>query len=99
MTIDGDNATVTAEIEVYDYQTVMDDADSYLEEHKDEFYDSNKEVDNDKYMAYKIGKLKDAKEKIKYTIYFTLTKDENNKWVLNDLSDTDRLKLHGLYEG
>jgi len=97
-TIDGDDATVEVEIEVYDYQSIINDADDYLKEHEEEFYDSDNKVDEDKYMAYKIGRLKDTKDKVKYTIEFTLTKDKNNKWILNDLSETDRLKLHGLYQ-
>lgn len=97
-TIDGDEATVEVEIEVYDYQTIINESDTYLSEHEDEFYKDDEDVlDNDKYMAYKVDKLKDVKDKTKYTIYFTLTKDEDGKWKLNDLSETDRLKLHGLY--
>ena len=97
-TIDGDSATVEAEIEVYDYQSIIDESDKYLEEHEKEFYKDDEDVvDNDKYMAYKVENLKDVKEKTKYTIYFTLNKDSNGKWKLNDLSEVDRLKLHGLY--
>ena len=96
--IDGDEATVEVEIEVYNYQSVSNDADKYLEEHKEEFYGTDKKVDMDKYMEYKVGKLNDAKDKVTYTIYFTLSKDEEGKWKLNDLSEKERLKLHGLYE-
>lgn len=97
-TIDGDEATVEVEIEVYDYQSIINEADKYLEEHKKEFYKDNDDtIDNDKYMAYKVENLKDVKEKTKYTIYFTLTKAEDGKWKLNDLSEEDRLKIHGLY--
>ena len=98
-TIDGDDATVEVEIEVYDYQTIIDESDKYLEENEKEFYKDDEDVvDNDKYMAYKIEKLKDVKEKTKYTIYFTLSKDSDGKWKINDLTETDRLKLHGLYK-
>ena len=96
--IDGDEATVEVEIKVYDYQSISKDTDKYLEEHKEEFYGTDKEVDMDKYMEYRIGKLNDAKDKVTYTIYFTLTKDKDDKWVLDDLSEQERLKLHGLYE-
>ena len=95
--IDGDEATVEVEVSVYDYQSVSNDADKYLEEHKEEFYGTDKKVDTDKYMEYRIGKLNDAKDKVTYTIYFTLNKDDNGKWKLNDLSEQERLKLHGLY--
>ena len=36
------------------------------------------------------------KDKIKYTLNLTLTK-KDKKWVLNDISESDRQKLHGLY--
>ena len=36
--------------------------------------------------------------KTKYEIKFYLTKDKNNEWVLDDITDIDRQKLHGLYE-
>ncbi len=137
-TVNGDTATVDVEIEVFDYSSSMKDAQSYLEEHKDEFLkdltealdgdkgnyeaddgivgqddDTDKEttkdsdtdkkttdddsIDNEKFMDYKISKLKDVKDKVKYTLTFTLTK-KDKKWVLDDISEIDRLKIHGLYE-
>ena len=47
-------------------------------------------------MDYKLEKLKDAKDKIKYTLNLTLTKS-NKRWILNDITETDRQKIHGLY--
>ena len=96
-TIDGDKATVEAEIEVYDYKTSMDTSDRYLSEHNDEFLKEDKTVDNDKFMTYKLEALDKVKDKVTYTINFSLTKDKDGKWKLDEISDTDRLKLHGLY--
>lgn len=93
--IDGDTATVTTEIEVYDYYKATADAEEYYNANQKEFY-TDGVLDNAKYVAYRIGKLKDAKDKVKYTIDFTLTKVDNN-WVLNDIDDTTRQKIHGLY--
>ena len=41
-------------------------------------------------------KMEAVKDKIKYTLNLTLTK-KDKKWVLNDISESDRQKLHGLY--
>lgn len=96
-TIDGDKATVEAEIEVYDYKTSIDKSDRYLSEHNDEFLGEDNNLDNDKFMTYKLEALDKVTDKVTYTINFSLTKDADGNWKLDDISDTDRLKLHGLY--
>lgn len=93
---DGNTASVTAEIEVYDYGRALSESDAYLISNRDEFTDENDVVDTQKFWDYKIKQMKDVKDKVKYTITFNLTK-VNDKWELNDISDTDRQKLHGLY--
>ena len=50
-----------------------------------------------KYIDYKIKELKNVTNKVKYDITFHLTK-KNDKWYLDDISDIDRQKIHGLYE-
>lgn len=114
--VNGDNATVDVEIEVYDYASSVAKSKKYYEEHKEEFADdakknSSDEKDNDndsnlikdaietssKYIDYKIKELQNVSDKVKYTITFNLHK-EDNEWVLDDISDVDRKKLHGLYE-
>lgn len=47
---------------------------------------------------YKIKQLKDVTDKAKYEITFHLQK-ENGEWKIEDLSDVDRQKIHGLFEG
>lgn len=94
--VDGDTATVKVEIEVYDFNKAMNDADSYLLQNQEEFIDENNEIDNEKFMDYKIKKMKDTKEKVKYTIDFTLTKNDNN-WQLNNVDEITRQKIHGIY--
>lgn len=119
--IDGDNATVDVEIEVYDYATSITESRKYYDEHKDEFKDAKatvneeNETTNDnakisegdaksgvneetKYIDYKIKELKNVSNKSKYDITFHLTKVDN-EWRVDDISDMDRQKLHGLYEG
>ena len=95
-TVDGDTATVKVEIEVYDYRKVLDDADSYFKAHPDEFQKSDGSVDNEKFMDYKIGKLKSGKDRVKYTLNLTLTK-KDDVWTMNDITETDRKKIHGIY--
>lgn len=96
-TIDGDNATVETEIEVYDYKTSMNESDTYLNEHNDEFLKEDKTVDNDKFMSYKLEAMDKVTDKVTYTINFSLSKDDDGNWKLDELSDEDRLKIHGLY--
>ena len=49
------------------------------------------------YIDYKIKQLKDVTDKVKYTITFNLSK-KDDKWVVDDISDMDRQKIHGLFE-
>jgi len=96
-TEDGDNATVEVEIEVYDYGKSISESENYLTTNRDEFINTEtNEVDTKKFLDYKIKKLEDVKDKVTYTINFTLTK-VNGEWKLNNISDIDRQKLHGLY--
>ncbi len=96
-TEDGNNANVLVEIEVYDYGKAIRDSETYLTTNRDEFLrDDSSEVDTVKFLDYKIGKMKEVKDKITYTINFTLTK-VNDEWQLDNINDVDRQKLHGLY--
>lgn len=96
-TEDGDNATVEVEIEVYDFGKAIRESETYLTTNREEFLDTEtNEVDTKKFLDYKIGQMKKVKDKVKYTINFTLTK-VNDEWKLDDISDVDRQKLHGLY--
>lgn len=135
--INGDTATVTAEIEVYDYYKINQDAQTYYNNNPNEFNNNNNNNNDNnnnngivgdvvegakdvvegvtdaaedaadavtdaatgesKFVEYRLGKLKDAKDRVKYTIDFTLTKVDD-VWTLNDIDDTTRQKIHGLYE-
>ena len=96
-TIDGDNATVEVEIEVYNYKKVIDEANDYLKNHNDEFLTDENIIDVLKFNDYKISKLKDAKDKVTYTLDLTLKKI-NELWQLDELTDTEISKIHGMYE-
>ena len=94
--IDGDTATVTTEIEVTDYSKIMKEADIYKQEHTDEFTNDEGVYDESLFMDYRLEKLKEAKDTVKYTIDFTLTKVED-EWKLDNLTQEQENKLHGLY--
>ncbi len=94
--IDGDNANVRVEIEVYDYNKSNKESENYYMFHQDEFMVEGI-VDKEKYIDYKLSLMKDNNERVKYTLDLTLTK-KNKKWVLDDLSDIDREKIHGIYD-
>lgn len=96
---DGNEATVEVEVEVYDYATAIKNSESYLLTHKEEFLRSDVEeetVDEEKFMDYKLEQMDKVKDKIKYTLHFVLEK-KDKEWKLEDITDIDRQKLHGLY--
>lgn len=96
-TVNGDDATVEVEVEVYDYHGAIEKAEDYLEDNQKEFLGDDNKIDRGKFTSYKIDQLKSVKEKIKYTLNITVHK-KDNKWVMDDISETDREKLHGLYD-
>lgn len=97
-TIDGDNAVVEVEIEVYDYNKVINEAKTYLNNNQEEFMlEDNSNTDVSKFNDYKLDMLEKAKDKVTYTLNLTLRKVDD-KWILDDLTDTEISKIHGLYE-
>lgn len=50
------------------------------------------------YIDYKFKELQSVADTTTYTITFYLTK-EDGEWKLQDISDLDLQKIHGLYEG
>ena len=81
---DGDNATVTVEIEVINYKKVLE---------KYPRNDYSKEKYNDKV----IKDLQDIKERTVYTIEFSLTKDKKGEWSVDPLTNDIENKLLGIY--
>lgn len=73
---------------------VAEDATDAIEDAVEDMFDETK-----KFVDYKLSQLKDVTDKAKYDITFYLSKDENGEWELENISDVDRQKLHGLYEG
>lgn len=55
------------------------------------------EILDSEFIDYKIKQLKEVTDKVKYEITFHLNK-EDGEWVIEDISDVDRKKIHGLFE-
>lgn len=94
--IDGDNATVETEIEVTDYTKVIQESEDYLNEHEDEFNDDKGNFSKTKYTDYKLEKMEKTNTKVKYTLELTLTKTDD-EWEVDNLTETERQKIHGIY--
>lgn len=95
-TVDGDNAVVTVEIEVYDYSKVSSNASDYFTTNQDSFLNEDGSVDESKFTDYKLKLMDEAKDRIKYTLEFTATK-KDDKWVLDDITEEIKEKIHGIY--
>ena len=89
--VDGDKATVDAEIEVNDYSKILNE-----EVDKSEYTDDAGNYNPSKYFDVQLDKLEKSTEKVKYTITFKLNK-KNNEWVIDDLDQTSMKKIHGIY--
>jgi hypothetical protein len=94
--IDGDSATVKTEVEVYDLDDALDRANDYLNTNAKEFDDADGKFSQTKFNDYKLKLMNEQKTKIKYTLDLTLAKN-NATWIMNDLTETERQKIHGIY--
>lgn len=94
-TIDGNNAYVTVQIEVTNYGKRLAETENYLNDHRDEFND-NGVYNESKFLSYQLDELEKEKERIKYTLTFSLTK-QDGKWEINDLTEAMEDKINGIY--
>ena len=94
--IDGKTAMVEVEIEVYDYNKAVNNSEEYLLNNQNEFQDETGNINTIKYNDYKLSEIEKMKDRITYTINFTLSKVDE-EWIVDDLTDTERQKIHGLY--
>lgn len=95
-TIDGKTAVVEVEVQVYDYNKAITASEQHLLNNQKDFLDDTGNVNTNNYNEYKIKQMEDMNDKTTYTINFTLSKIED-KWVVDDLTETERMKIHGLY--
>ncbi len=89
--IDGDTATVDTEIEVNDYSKILSE-----EPNQSDFLDEDGNYDMSLYFDYQLERIEKATERIKYNITFKLTKKDND-WVISDLDEVSKEKIHGIY--
>ena len=102
-----EEAEVEVEIEVLDYASSIGESRIYYNNHRDEFSETSEDDDsiNDdedidniaSFIDYKIKNMKNVTNTTKETITFYLNKVDG-EWVVDNLSDIDLEKLHGLYE-
>lgn len=95
--IDGDKATVSVEITVYDYYKTNKESGKYFTENNSLFLTADGDIDLSKYLKYKINKLLDTDDLVNYTLDIELTKIDN-KWEIEPLTNEQLTKLHGTYE-
>ena len=94
--IDGKTAVVEVEIEVYDYNKAITETENYLLANPEEFQDETGNVNTTAYNDYKLKAIEEMKDRITYTINFTLSKVDE-EWLVDDLTEAERMKIHGLY--
>ena len=70
----------------------MSDADTYLTEHPEEFNDETGAYNVSLFNDYRLEQIKEAKEKVKYTLNLTLTKVDD-EWRLDDLVKSMKVKF------
>lgn len=95
-TYNGDEATVTTKITVYDLYSAQKEAETYKSEHMEEFQNDNKIYDADLFLDYKIEQMKKSDKRIEYTIDFKVIK-KDGKWMVENVSTEDLEKIHGIY--
>ena len=95
-TIDGDEAVVTVEISVTDFKKVLDEANNYMNNNMAEFNDENGNYSVSKFNDYKLDKLKDAKDKVRYTLEISLTR-VNGEWTVDTQNQMTYDKINGVY--
>ena len=93
---DDEISYVTVKLEVYDLYKAQNDASIYLTNNHEVFYNENNEYDVNKYIDYKLDKMKDVIDKIEYTVVFTVTK-EDDEYVVEQPTEETLEKIHGIY--
>ena len=94
--IDGDTATIRAEIEVLDYKKAINETTDY--------YRDKEDYTVEEYNNTKLDNLERVKDKVTlyvylltYTIDFEVKKDSSGNWKLSTLSNETIKKIQGMY--
>jgi len=91
-----DISYITVKISVYDLYKAQNDASIYLSNNPEKFYDENGEYDVNKFLEYKLDKMKDMTDRVEYTIVLTVTK-EDDKYIVEQPNEEALEKIHGIY--
>ena len=94
--IDGKTAVVEVEVEVYDYSKAISNIENDLLNNADTYKDNTGEINTNIFNDNKLTALEKVVDRVKYTINFTLSKIDE-EWIVDDLTETERMKIHGLY--
>lgn len=94
--IDGKTAVVEVEVEVYDYSKAVTNTENDLLNNADTYKDTTGEISTTMFNDSKLDALEKVTDRVKYTINFTLSKIDE-EWIVDDLTETERMKIHGLY--
>lgn len=92
----GEEASVTTKITVYDLYKAQKEAEDYKNLHKEEFWNEDKRYDEKKFLEYKLEQMKKSDARVEYTIDFKVIKKEG-KWTLEKITTEDLEKIHGIY--
>ena len=95
--INGDNAVVIAKITVYDLHTSKQNSETYMNEHQDEFLNTDNMFDQEGYMKYRLENMLATKDTVSHNISFNLNK-KDNECVLDNIDRATLEKIHGLYK-
>lgn len=93
---DKDTATATVELTVLDYKSAILEAEQELENDPSKFNDDKGEYSEDKFTKRKLELMEKVDDTITETVELSLSK-KANMWQVDDLSDEDIKKIHGLY--
>ena len=76
---------IDVKIEVYDF---------YMAQESVNYYEDNT---SKSYLDFKLDAMMNTNDRIEYLLTFKLEKDDNNKYQIIDLQDSDIEKIHGIY--
>lgn len=93
-TINGDSATVEVEIQVTDFYKALNGDDKKTQ---NDFVDED--INNvEAYNDYRLDLMKNAKDKVKYTLYLSVSKDDSGNWNMDEIKEDEEQKILGMYE-
>lgn len=95
--IDDKYAIVKVNVIVHDLNKASKEAQNDLITNLSNFYDEKNVFDNNKYLLTKLEYMEKSKFLTDYDIDFILKK-KKGKWILENPTEEDLLKIHGLYE-